>query len=305
MPFSFLKYKPFEVFGDNALGKQCFPYMITQNDQVCLISVRHGRSVVARKNDFEWINIKGGGWTFGGPYVYRSAKDSCMMFGLMDEKDAVREQAVSDYLQTINPHAPIVLGFKSFRDVFFSTPDQNIVNVHHTNGEAVNPCLLYTQTKSPFRMADIAFLTDAEKQEVLTFYCAYFKCTESEFIKTFAYHLAEQIGLYHQKNVINDSLYWDNITLCAEIVDYEWLTVPNMLLPNGQDASDYIPQERKEKEIIYALEAVLRRAALFHLQTDFYTVLDALLAGHQVHNPEFFQQSAVLQKMKNKERFIY
>lgn len=304
--FSFLYFETFKVLGNEVLGAEFLPSIACGNNQVCLISVRHGRAVSMEISELNWINIKGVGWTFGGPHIYRSRKDQNMMFGLMDERDAVREKQVSDYLQTINPHAPKILGYKSFRDIQNAEERYGeILRARHTCGEEVNPCILYTQIKSPFRMADVAFFTDSQKDEILSFYCSYFKCSRSEFIKTFAFHLAEQIGLYHKKGIINDSLYWDNITLCAEIVDYEWLTVPGMVLPNGQDTEHIIPNERKEKEIVYAIEAILRMASLFHLETDFYTVLDALIEGYKVHNRDLMQKCPFIQRLYDREKFIF
>ena len=304
--FQFLHFEAFKVFGDVELGKEFLPPVAAENNQVCLISPRHGRAVTMKISDLSWINIKGIGWTFDGPYVYRSRKDDLMMYGLMDEDDAERETTVSKYLQSINPDAPKILGYKSFSSL--ENPETrfgNLISLKHTNGKDVKPCILYTLCKSPFRMADIAFFTDSEREEILSFYCSYFNCSKQDFIKTFAFRLAKQIGLFHAKGIINDSLYWDNITLCAEIVDYEWLTVPGMLLPNGQDAEFYIPDERKEKEIIYAIEAILRMAALFHLKTDFYEILSALIDGHKVYNPEFIERSDFLLRMQNREKFIY
>ncbi len=306
MAFEFLEYKQFEVLNNVKLGAQFLPKEGFGKNEVCLISPRHGRAVTMKLDDLSWINIKGIGWTFGGPSVYRSKKDARMMFGLMDEKDAEREYTVSKYLQKINPSAPQILGYKSFKDVVFDNPmHTDVINICHTCGERVDPCVLYTQVKSPFRMADVAFFTDKQRQEMLAFYSNYFKCTPKEFIKTFAYHIAEQIGLYHKEGIINDSLYWDNITLCAEIVDYEWLTVPGMVLPNGQDAEHYIPDERKEKEIIYALEAILRMSALFQIKSDYYEILDALIEGHKIHNPTFMDSCEFLIRMKNRENIIY
>ena len=304
--FQFLHFEPFEVLGDVELGKEFLPPIATGNNQVCLISPRHGRAVTMKISDLSWINIKGIGWTFGGPYVYRSRKDQNMMFGLLDECDAKRELQVSEHLQKINPSAPKVLEYKRFKDINFTNQEhRKLVNICHTCGKKIEPSILYTQMKSPFRMADIAFFTDSQREEILNFYCNYFNCSRQDFIKTFAFRLAKQIGLFHAKGIINDSLYWDNITLCAEIVDYEWLTVPGMLLPNGQDAEFYIPDERKEKEIIYAIEAILRMAALFHLKTDFYEILSALVDGHKVYNPEFIERSDFLLRMQNREKFIY
>lgn len=306
MVFNFLKFQTFKVLGNEALGAEFLPPQAAGNNQVCLISVRHGRAVTMKINDLNWINIKGIGWTFGGPQIFRSRKDDNMMFGLMDEKDAARELAVSKYLQTICLDAPEVLGYKTFASIKDAeTRYGDIINIKHTNGKAVKPCVLYTKCKSPFRMSDIAFYKDSERLEMLSFYSNYFKCSPQEFIYKFAYKLAEQIGIFHAKGIINDSLYWDNITLCAEIVDYEWLTVPGMLLPNGQDAEHYIPEERKEKEIVYAIEAILRMANLFQLEIDFYKVLDALIAGHSVHNADFIKQSEFLTRMQNREMFIF
>jgi len=81
--------------------------------------------------------------------------------------------------------------------------------------------------------------------------------------------------------------------------------VPGMPLPNGQDAEHYIPDERKEKEIVYAIEAILRMAGLLQIKADFYRILDALIAGHRVHNPEFIEKSAFLTSMQNREKFIF
>jgi len=304
--FNFLHFEVFKVFGDEVLGAEFLPAIAAGNNRACLISCRHGRAVTMKISDLEWINVKGIGWTFGGPYIYRSAKDERMMFGLMDKADAQRELQVSEFLQTINPYAPKILSYKLLSDIENAKSRYGeIINIKHTNGKAVEPCVLYTLSKSPFRMADIAFYTDKDKEEILNFYCNYFKTDRKGFIPAFAFKLAEQIGLYHNKGVINDSLYWDNITLCAEIVDYEWLTVPGMVLPNGQDAEHIMPKERKEKEIVYAVEATLRMTRLFHLDTDFYTILDALIKGYTVHNKEFFGESEALQKMVNRDKFIY
>lgn len=306
MAFDFLKFHTFEVLGDEVLGAEFLPSQAAGNNQVCLISVRHGRAVTMKIDDLAWINIKGIGWTFGGPQIFRSRKDENMMYGLMDEDDAEREFTVSKYLQQLTPDAPKILGYKTFASLENAESRYaDIVNIKHTNGKEVKPCVLYTQCKSPFRMSDVAFYNDADRQEMLTFYSNYFECTPQEYIYKFAHKLAEQIGLFHAKGIINDSLYWDNITLCAEIVDYEWLTVPGMVLPNGQDAEHYIPDERKEKEIVYAIEAILRMAELFQLKADFYRVLDALIEGHQIHNPDFIKKSEFLTRMRNREKFIF
>lgn len=72
MAFNFLKFHTFEVLGNEVLGAELLPPQAAGNNQVCLISVRHGRAVTMKIDDLLWINIKGIGWTFGGPQIFRS-----------------------------------------------------------------------------------------------------------------------------------------------------------------------------------------------------------------------------------------
>ncbi len=219
MAFDFLEFKTFKVLGNEVLGAEFLPSCAGGNNQVCLVSVRHGRAVVMKIDDFNWISIKGIGWMFGGPEIFRSRKDENLMYGLMDEDDAKRELIVSKYLQSINPNAPKILGYKSFREIENARERYGyILDVKHTNGKMVEPCVLYTLAKSPFRMSDVAFFNDKAREEMLCFYSNYFECRRDEYIYKFAYKLGEQIGLFHERGIINDSLYWDNITLWGEFL---------------------------------------------------------------------------------------
>ena len=287
-----------------------------QQKNVSLISVRHGRAVSLCKGPFEWINIKGVGWQFGGPAILRPRKDRELIFGVMEEKGAKRELKVSEYIQKLGSNlCPKVLKYIRVADlcdeIYRNNPNlsdrktlDTIVNLKYNTGENVNPSILYTQMKSPFRVADLAFFSDKSKNEILTFYCKYFDCEKNEFIHSFAKRLGENIGFLHANGIINDSLYYDNITLCAEICDYEWLTVPGMLLPNGQDASNIMTDERKEKEIIYAIEVMLRFAGIMQLKCDFYEIFDCIIAGYDKYNANFFLSSKQLQQIKNRKNII-
>lgn len=289
-----------------------------QQKDVSLISVRHGRAVSACENCLKWINIKGIGWQFGGPAILRPRKDRELIFGVMEEKGAKRELEVSEYIQKLGPSlCPKVLKYIRVADlcdeIYRNNPNlsdndrktlDTIVNLKYNTGETVNPSILYTQMKSPFRIADLAFFKDEDKSKILDFYCRYFLAKKSNFIERFAKRLGFNIGFLHENGIINDSLYYDNITLCAEICDYEWLTVPGMLLPNGQDASNIMTDERKEKEIIYAIEAVLRLAGMLQLECNFYNIFDAIMEGYLMHNIKFFLPSKQLQQIKNRENII-
>gem|GEM_PF-4037206 len=92
--------------------------------------------------------------------------------------------------------------------------------------------------------------------------------------------------------------------MCAEIVDYEWLTVPGMRLPNGEDASNIMIRERKEKEIIYAIEAILRTADILFIPRDFYRILDMLLTGYGQYNKNFVRNSEMLIRLSKREKII-
>jgi len=303
--FSFLTFDDFSVFDSKQLGRQLLPYdwVSSERPMSTLISVRHGRAVAIYNGD-NWLTIKGVGWQFGGPHILRPAKDRELVFGLLDEKAAKREKEVSDYLQEISVEYPEVIGYRKFADVSLPSEGKFILDITFNNGVRVDPCILCTKAKSPFRMADMAFLCDKDKEEVVDYYCSFFRCERPAFLKTFAGILGNRIGFLHAHGIINDSLYWDNITMCAEIVDYEWLTVPGMVLPNGEDASNTMTAERKEKEIVYAVEAMLRMADILGMSRDFYEILDAILGGYDEENRSFVENSKMLERLRKGDKYI-
>jgi hypothetical protein len=292
------------LFNNQPLGELFFPQGLdyTQNKAAC-ISLKHGRSIAIQKDTFEWILIKGGGWTWGGPLIYRSVKDEQLVFGLYSTQDAIREIAVSRKLEEISNDFPKVLYYRSFKDYMLPDEFDFLRNTVYSDNTPVNPCLLYTQVKSPLRIADLQFLNDNEKQEVLIFYSSYFNSTPIDFIKIFAEKLGEQIGLMHAHNFINDSLDYDNITLAAEITDYEWVTAPGILLPDGSQG-DIIPNERREKEILYALEAVLFLSSILRFTMDFYEIFECLIRGYKKSNASFIAHNENINKIIAREKYI-
>ncbi|MDR3058718.1 MAG: hypothetical protein LBU84_11335 [Prevotella sp.] len=302
--FSFLKLKQLELFNSQALGELFFPEGLdyAQNKATC-ISLKHGRSIAIQKDAFEWILIKGGGWTWGGPLVYRSVKDEQLVFGLYSTQDAIREIAVSRKLEEISDNFPKVLYYKSFKDYMLPDEFDFLHNTVYSDNTPVNPCLLYTQVKSPLRIADLQFLNDNEKQEVLTFYSSYFKSPQAQFVEIFAEKLGEHIGLMHMNNFINDSLDNDNITLAAEITDYEWVTAPGIPFPDGS-YGDIIPNERKEKEILYALEAVLFLSSILRFKIGFYEIFECLIQGYRKSNASFITHNENINKIIARAKYI-
>ena len=77
--------------------------------------------------------IKGVGWNYGGPILYRSTKDAELFFGLFYEKDAIRELEVSRALEKVSKEFPKVLYYKKFEDYPLPKEYEFLKTVRHTN----------------------------------------------------------------------------------------------------------------------------------------------------------------------------
>ena len=148
--FDFLKYTKLNILNSPELSKQFMPEGLDYNGHLATcVSTRHGRSFAVKDNNYNWILVKGGGWNFGGPILYRSTKDAEWFWGVYDERDAIRELEVSRALEQISDNFPKVLYYKRFEDYPLPKEYEFLKTVKHTNGELVKPCLLYTQVKTP------------------------------------------------------------------------------------------------------------------------------------------------------------
>ena len=300
-----IKTEKFKVFGSQNAGRILLPDGLCY-DKVSAthISPWHGRAVAIKTDDFDWISVKGGGWNYGGPQVYISNKDEELIFGLYPLLSAQRELEVSREIEKFSNDFPKVLYYKRLSDYELPKKFKILTEVTFRNGVPVNPCLLYTRVKCPYRIADLAFFSDSEKENIVK-HCGAFwgGAGRSDFLMNFVAQLAKNVALLHLHGFINDTLDWGNITLLAEVMDYEWVTAPGIRLTDGSDGQE-LAAERREKEILYGAEACLQMAALLHEECNLFDIYDCFIKVYRGVNPEFVQENVNIRKMLARERII-
>lgn len=238
-----------------------------------LVSPKHGRSLAIPDHD-AWVSIKGIGWTLGGPRVLCSPKDTEMVFGLFGRRDAEREIRVSRRFAALGLDMPRVLGLRPL-----TGPHDGAV---YRNGDRVDPVLLYTRTRCPVRVADLAYYSPAVKASALAASARVMGW--SDVLTGFCRHLGATVGRAHRLGCANDTLAFDNVTLCAEVVDFEWLFVPGEPLPDGTTDENLL--ERQRKEMIYGLEVGCDLAALSGGPPDYAVVHTAFRDGYVSEFPD-------------------
>ena len=63
-----MKKEKFRVFGDETLGRFFIPNGVNYDSaEAFIFSPLHGRAVAMQIGEYKWLNIKGGGWNYGGP----------------------------------------------------------------------------------------------------------------------------------------------------------------------------------------------------------------------------------------------
>lgn len=240
------------------------------------LTPNHGRVAVTVGPENTAILIKGVGWTIGGPAVFLSAKDDELCFGLYDSESARRELAVSQKLEDMGVPATRVLGYATIKN-------EVLAAAQFSNGKLIEPCLLFTQTISPLRVSDLTFFNLAEKIEIISKVSEIIGIPVEKYFEWFCSRLGESLGLLHENGGCNDTLDWGNITLAAEITDFEWVFVPGVPLPWG-DGFDRL-LERREKEVIYAFEVCTRLSYLMggSVNTVGHDITSALKKGYQTY----------------------
>ena len=213
------------------------------------LTPNHGRVAVTAGPKNTAILIKGVGWTIGGPSVLLSAKDDELCFGLYDKDSALREYAVSQNLESMDVPATRVLGYAEIKN-------SCLTEAKYRSGKAIKPCLLFTQTISPLRVSDLMYFNLKQKMEIVSQISEIIGVSGEYYFEWFCVRLGQVLGMLHETGACNDTLDWGNITLAAEITDFEWVFVPSVPLPWG-DGYERLP-ERREKEVIYAFEVCIR-----------------------------------------------
>ncbi len=297
--------KTFKVFKNETLGRIFMPdcFRFYEEIKEIFISPIHGRAVSLKVSDYEWISVKGGGWNYGGPQVYISNKDEELIFGLYPFVSAQRELAVSKELEKVSSEFPKVLCYKKISDYNLPNKYQWVKSVKFRNGNLVEPCLLYTKLKCPYRVSDLNYLSDKQKRAVVNKFCDYWKISQENYIEKFIEVLGKNIAIMHKNGFINDTLDYGNVTLLAEVVDYEWITAPNIKLLDGTYGLE-ISEERKEKEILYVAEICLQLKALLHKKYNLFNIYDQVIKFYNEVNPQFISKNINVNKMRKREKFI-
>jgi hypothetical protein len=234
------------------------PNAIT-NGPVHSLTPLHGRSAVHVDEQGQFTTIKGLGWTHGGPPILLSPKDAELCFGLFNETDAVRELQVSRWLEQHGFRAVKVTGYASLDIATLPMPEQlQGEGFLYANGAEIKPVLMYVQVQNPLRVADLAFLTPDDKQLAIKEAAQIGDWPEEQFVEAFFIQLIKTVGDLHRAGGVNDTLSPDNITLAAELIDFEWLTVPGIPLPDGTTTENLAV--RQQKELLYAIDIGLNLA---------------------------------------------
>lgn len=299
-----MKTEVFKVFNDEQLGRIFMPDGLSHKEIKALhISPLHGRAVALNIDDYKWITVKGGGWNYGGPQIYISKKDEELVFGLYSQSAAIRELAVSREIAKFSNEFPKVLYYKCLCDVALPQKYDYLKNIEFKNGQPVNPCLLYTQIKSPFRVADLMYLTEDEKANVVEYCCNYWGISASDYTKMFTQKLASRVALLHINGFINDTLDYGNVTMMAEIIDYEWVTAPGIKLFDGTYGLE-ITDERREKELLYGTEVCLQLKAMLHFEYNFFDIYQEFIESYSKVNPQLLKDNPRVRKILNREEAI-
>ena len=223
--------------------------------------------------------IKGVGWTIGGPSVLLSRKDDELCFGLYDKKSALREIAVSEYIENLKIPATRVIGYAEIKE-------RLLTKAKFSSGKPILPCLLYTQTLSPLRVNDLIYFNSNQKLEIVSRIAMIFDIAPKKYFDWFCIRLSETVAMLHEAGGCNDTLDWSNITLAGEITDFEWIYVPSIPLPWGNGKINLF--ERQEKEIIYAFEICVKLSHLLELDQRALTskIIALLEKGYNKHSKD-------------------
>lgn len=295
---------PFQIFGDTTVGRMFVPDGLSYKGiKAEVISPIHGRSIAIQVKEYEWILVKGGGWNYKGPQIYISNKDEELIFGLYPLVAGERELAVSREIEKISNDFPKVLYYKKFSDYDLPKEYECLKNLKFRNGNPVDPCLLYTMVKCPYRVADLMYLTSEKKRAVIESCCDYWGVSTKEYIQQFIKKLSYHVAILHKNNFVNDTLEYSNVTMLAEIVDYEWVTVPNIPYVDGTVNMELI-DARREKELLYAAEVCLQLSALLGNDYNFFNIYSDIVSEYKRHNPGFIEKMPLIKKILNREKII-
>ena len=112
------------------------------------------------------------------------------------------------------------------------------------------------------------------------------------------------MAILHKHNFINDTLDYGNVTMLGEIIDYEWMTAPNIKLLDGTDGCSILTEERKEKEILYGVEVCLQLKAMLQENYNLFDIYKEFIDEYGKLNYDFVNKNERIEKILNKEKFV-
>jgi hypothetical protein len=229
---------------------------VSQSDYVegapRIISPLHGRSVTRQLENTVFVEIKGTGWSWGGPRALESPKED-MVFGLYFDREAQREMAVSSVLRTLKQFSSTeVIGTATF------CGDCHLPVIMKREAQ---PALLYTRCLCPVRVADLAYFSWEERRQAVELAASTRGWAPERYLFEFADVLGCSVAALHDHGGVNDTLEPSNVTLAGEITDCEWIYVPGIATPDG--CHDVQLEARQGKELIYGTEVVTHLATYF------------------------------------------
>jgi hypothetical protein len=266
---------------------------LPKKENIFGLTPNHGRVAATSGPKKTAILIKGIGWTLGGPQVLLSEKDDELCFGLYDEESALREIAVSEYIEDLAIPATRVIGYARIND-------QRLAKVKFSSGKPISPCLLYTKAQSLLRVSDLIYFDPKQKRELILYICIILGIEPKKYFDWFCVRLGKTIGMLHEAGGCNDTLDWSNITLAGEITDFEWIYVPKIPLPWGDGETQLF--ERRDKEIIYAFEICTKLYYLLQSaqKTSNSKIITSLESGYNKYTKE---KRNVFDKLKKRHVF--
>lgn len=267
-----------EVGGDVALIKRIKGVFVSSNrgvdklrDDVYSLTPIHGRSAIYIDSDNTFYAVKGSGWSFGGVPILESPKESQLVFGLFAKKLAQRELEVSIELERHALRVGRVVGWALLNsEILFEN------NYKNTTRE-MEPSLLYTKLIYPLRVADMAYMKYEDRIQAINeaSKLSGWDCDGPDsYVVKFLETLAITVDKIHCLGGVFDGLFYDNITLACELLDFEWFYMPGYALPDGSSNENI--NARQKKSLIYMAEIGYQLSCFLGLKFNFLDVVNIL-----------------------------
>ena len=194
-----------------------YPYLRSKagdKDMYC-ISPLHGRSFVVGERDGRYIVSKGNGLGYTlNPFLNTGecGKDT---WGLLLREDAERDFVLGQEIEA--------LGIKTNHMEYVLELD---VELTLPNGQKMKPCLLQYDVECPYRICDVAFMTQEQIQAEVQ---KWEHMNERGFKKAHmiaAHVLIRNLRILHDHGILHNAIHEQNYTWALELLDFELACSP-------------------------------------------------------------------------------